>query len=36
LKATSLTSDFDEVNFTVTVAKSIYPFGTHLDSIEVI
>jgi hypothetical protein len=36
LQATSLMLDFDKVNFPVTVAKCIYPFGSRLNSIWVI
>jgi hypothetical protein len=37
LQATSLMLDYDDddVNFPVTIAKSISPFGSHLNSIGV-
>jgi hypothetical protein len=35
-QATSFMSDFDDVNFPVTVANCISPFGSHLNSIGVI
>jgi hypothetical protein len=35
-QATSLMSDFDDVNFPVTVANCISPFESHLNSIGVI
>jgi hypothetical protein len=36
LQATSLMSDFDEVNFPVTLASRISPVGPHMNSIGVI
>jgi hypothetical protein len=35
-QATSFMSDFDDVNFPVTVANCISPFGSYLNSIGVI
>jgi hypothetical protein len=35
-QATSFMSDLDDVNFPVTVAKCISPFGSHLDIIGMI
>ena len=36
LRATALMRDFDDVNFPVTVAHCISPFGSHLNSIVMI
>jgi hypothetical protein len=35
-QATSFLSDLDDVNFPVTVANCVSPFGSHLNSIGVI
>jgi hypothetical protein len=35
-QATSFTSDLDDVNFPVTVANCVSPFGCHLNSVGVI
>jgi hypothetical protein len=35
-KATNFLSDLDDVNFSLTVAKGISPFGSHLNSIGMI